>query len=157
MAGSVNKVIIVGHLGKDPEVRFLPDGTKIAGFSVATSESWKDKTSGERKDKTEWHKIAIMNERIAEVAEKYLRKGSKVYLEGQLHTQKWTDKNGQERYTTEVVLGKFRGELVLLDSKESNSGPAEAYPGADDYMPPRQPSPPAVVSHYSELDDEVPF
>ena len=99
MAGSVNKVIIVGNLGKDPEVRFLQDGSKIAGFSVATSESWKDKVSGERKERTEWHKISIMNDRLAEIAEKYLRKGSKVYLEGQLQTQKWTDKAGQERYT----------------------------------------------------------
>ena len=152
MAGSVNKVIIIGNLGKDPEVRFMPDGSKIAGFSVATSENWKDKTSGERKEKTEWHKIAIMNERLADVAEKYLRKGSKVYLEGQLQTQKWTDKNGQERYTTEVVLGKFRGELVLLDAKEQASEPAEVYPGANDYRPS---SPPLTVR--ADLNDEVPF
>ena len=155
MAGSVNKVIIVGNLGKDPEVRFLQDGSKIAGFSVATSESWKDKVSGERKERTEWHKISIMNDRLAEIAEKYLRKGSKVYLEGQLQTQKWTDKAGQERYTTEVMLGKFRGELVLLDYKEAIAGTPEAYPGANDYRPS---TPPATAPISTvDFDDEVPF
>src|SRR3954453_23149880 len=110
MAGSVNKVILIGNLGKDPEVRSTQDGSKIVNFSLATSETWNDRASGERKERTEWHRVAIFNERLAEVAEKYLRKGSKVYVEGSLQTRKWTDQQGQERYTTEVVLGKFRGE-----------------------------------------------
>jgi len=117
MAGSVNKVILVGNLGRDPEVRFSPDGGKIVTLSVATSESWKDKASGERRDRTEWHRVVVFNDKLAEVSEKYLKKGSKVYLEGQLQTRKWTDQQGQERYTTEVVLGRFRGELTMLDAR----------------------------------------
>ncbi|MCX7337874.1 MAG: single-stranded DNA-binding protein [Alphaproteobacteria bacterium] len=127
MAGSVNKVILIGNLGRDPEVRFAPDGMKIVNLSVATSESWKDKNSGERKDKTEWHRVVVFNERIADVAEKFLRKGSKVYLEGQLQTRKWTDQSGQEKYSTEVVIQRFRGELTLLDSKGGGSS-------GDDYQ-----------------------
>src|ERR1700759_2974905 len=115
MAGSVNKVILVGNLGKDPEIRTLQSGTKVANLSVATSETWNDRQSGERKERTEWHRVVIFNERLADVAEKFLRKGSKVYVEGALQTRKWTDKDGQEKYTTEVVLGKFRGELTMLD------------------------------------------
>ena len=114
---SVNKAILVGHLGKDPEIRATNNGDKIANLSVATSESWRDKVSGERKDKTEWHKVVIFNEGLAKVAESYLRKGSKIYLEGALQTRKWTDKDGVEKYSTEIVLQKYRGELVLLDSK----------------------------------------
>ena len=121
MAGSVNKVILVGNLGKDPEVRSMQSGDRVASFPVATSERWKDKASGERKEKTEWHKVAIFDERLVDIAEKYLRKGSKVYLEGQLQTRKWTDQSGQERYTTEVVLQRFRGDLTLLDSKSDGS------------------------------------
>jgi single-strand DNA-binding protein len=121
MAGSVNKVILVGNLGRDPEVRFNPDGGKIVTLSVATSESWKDKTSGERRDRTEWHRVVVFNDKLAEISEKYLKKGSKVYLEGQLQTRKWTDQQGQEKYTTEVVLGRFRGELTLLDARGSSS------------------------------------
>lgn len=113
---SVNKVILVGNLGRDPEVRSTQDGMKIVQLSIATSESWKDK-SGERKERTDWHRAVIYNERLADVAEKYLRKGSKLYIEGQLQTRKWTDKGGVEKYTTEVVLGKFRGEIVMLDGK----------------------------------------
>src|SRR5512134_3214651 len=116
MAG-VNKVILVGNLGADPEVRQLPSGEPVVNLRVATSESWRDKSSGERKEKTEWHRVVIFNENIAKVAEKYLHKGSKVYLEGQLQTRKWTNKDGQEQYSTEVVLQKFRGELVMLDSR----------------------------------------
>src|ERR1700742_3207898 len=119
MAGSVNKVIIIGNLGKDPEVRSFQNGGRVCNFSVATSESWKDKSSGERKEKTEWHKVEIFNDRLVDVAEKYLKKGSKVYIEGQLETRKWTDKEGQERYTTSVVLKNFRGELTMLDGKNS--------------------------------------
>lgn len=114
---SVNKVILVGNLGKDPEVKSMQSGDRVASFPIATSERWKDKATGERKEKTEWHKVTIFDERLVEIAEKYLRKGSKVYLEGQLQTRKWTDQNGQERYTTEIVLQRFRGDLTLLDAK----------------------------------------
>lgn len=114
---SVNKVILVGNLGKEPEVRSMQSGDRVASFPIATSERWKDKATGERKEKTEWHKVTIFDERLVEIAEKYLRKGSKVYLEGQLQTRKWTDQNGQERYTTEIVLQRFRGDLTLLDTR----------------------------------------
>lgn len=117
MAGSINKVILVGNLGRDPEVRYAQDGTKIVNFPVATSETWRDKSSGDRREKTEWHRVVIFNDRVAEVAEKYLKKGSKVYVEGSLQTRKWTGNDGQERYTTEVVLQKFRGELTMLDTR----------------------------------------
>src|ERR1700742_2628496 len=117
MAGSVNKVILVGNLGKDPEVRRMTSGEPVVSFSLATSESWRDKSSGERKEKTEWHNVVVFNKNLAEVAEKYLRKGSKVYIEGSLQTRKWTDKDGAEKYSTEIVLQNFRGELTLLDSK----------------------------------------
>src|SRR4029077_14293070 len=119
---SVNKVILVGNLGRDPEVRSTQDGTKVANLSLATSENWKDKNSGERREKTEWHRVAIFNERLGDVAEKYLKKGSKVYIEGQLQTRKWTDQSGQERYTTEVVLQRFRGELTMLDGRGGGRG-----------------------------------
>jgi single-strand DNA-binding protein len=119
MAGSVNKVILVGNLGRDPEIRSLQDGTKVANLSVATSETWRDRDSGERRERTEWHRVVIFNDRLADVAEKYLRKGSKVYLEGQLQTRKWTGQDGQDRYTTEVVLQRYRGELTMLDSRSS--------------------------------------
>ena len=122
MAGSVNKVILVGNLGKDPEIRRTQDGRPIANLSVATSETWRDKGTGERKEKTEWHRVVIFNENLGRVAKSYLRKGSKVYLEGQLQTRKWTDNSGQDKYSTEVVLQRFRGELVLLDSKSGGGG-----------------------------------
>jgi single-strand DNA-binding protein len=124
MAG-VNKVILVGNLGADPEIRQLPSGEPVANLRVATSESWRDKNSGERKEKTEWHRVVIFNENISKVAEKYLRKGSKVYIEGQLQTRKWTNKDGQEQYSTEVVLQKFRGELVMLDGRSAEGGALE--------------------------------
>ncbi|MSO88611.1 MAG: single-stranded DNA-binding protein [Rhodospirillaceae bacterium] len=160
MAGSVNKVILVGNLGKDPESRSFPNGGKVVNFTMATSENWKDKASGERKERTEWHRVAIFNERLAEVAEKYLRKGSKVYVEGQIETRKWTDKDGQERYTTEVVLRPFRGELTMLDGRGGDSGPA----GGGD-------APPDTTygggggggaqsggrAKVGDLDDEIPF
>jgi single-strand DNA-binding protein len=120
MAGSINKVILIGNLGKDPDIRFMPDGSRIASFSLATSEFWKDKNTGERKERTEWHRISIFNEKLAEITEKYIRKGTKLYIEGQLQTRKWTDQSGAERYTTEVILGKFRGELALLSSKNED-------------------------------------
>lgn len=122
MAGSVNKVILVGNLGRDPEVRRMTSGEPIVNLSVATSESWRDKSSGERKEKTEWHRVVIFNENLAKIAEQYLRKGSKVYLEGQLATRKWTDKDGVEKYSTEVVLNRFRGELQLLDARGEGAG-----------------------------------
>jgi len=120
LSGSLNKVTLVGNLGRDPEVRFLPDGSKVTSFSLATGESWKDKATGERKDRTEWHKIVIFNEHIVDVVEKHVRKGTKIYIEGQLQSRKWTDATGTERYTTEVVLSKFKGEMIILDPKKSD-------------------------------------
>jgi single-strand DNA-binding protein len=122
MAGSVNKVILVGNLGRDPEIRTMQDGTKVANFTLATSESWKDRNSGERRERTEWHRVAVFNDKLAEIVERYLRKGAKVYVEGQLQTRKWTDQGGQERYTTEVVLQRFRGELTMLDGRGEGGG-----------------------------------
>ncbi len=122
MAGSVNKVILVGNLGRDPEVRSTQDGLKIVNLSLATSENWKDRNSGERRERTEWHRVVIFNERLAEVAEKYLRKGSKIYVEGALQTRKWTDQSGQERYSTEVVMQRYRGELTMLDTRGGGEG-----------------------------------
>ena len=128
MAGSINKVILVGNLGRDPEIRSTQDGMRIANLAVATSETWRDRVSGERKERTEWHRVVIFNERLAEVAEKYLKKGAKVYIEGALQTRKWTDNSGQERYTTEIVLQRFRGELTMLDGAPGGRGGA-AGPG----------------------------
>lgn len=145
MAGSVNKVILIGNLGKDPEVRNAQDGSKIVSFSVATSETWKDKQSGERKDRTEWHRVVLFNDRLGDVAEKYLRKGSKVYIEGSLQTRKWTDSNNVERYSTEVVLSRFRGELTLLDSRGGGDHSVENNNGS------------ALPSHFDELNDDIPF
>src|SRR4051812_45697450 len=122
MAGSVNKVILVGNLGRDPEIRSTQDGTRIANLNLATSENWRDRVSGERKERTEWHRVVIFNERLVEIAEKYLRKGSKIYVEGALQTRKWTDQQGQEKYSTEVVLQKFRGELTMLDGAAGSRG-----------------------------------
>ena len=129
MAGSVNKVILIGNVGKDPEIRSTNDGTRIANFTLATSETWRDKGSGERRERTEWHRVVIFNDRLTEVVEKYVKKGAKLYIEGALQTRKWTDKEGQERYTTEVVLQRFRGELTMLDSRGGGGGDyAEAEP-----------------------------
>jgi single-strand DNA-binding protein len=122
MAGSVNKVILVGNLGRDPEIRTMQSGGKVAQLSLATSESWRDKNSGERQEKTEWHRVVIFDDRLVDVVEKYLKKGQKVYVEGQLQTRKWTDNQGQERYTTEVVLQRFRGELTMLSGREGGGG-----------------------------------
>ena len=161
MAGSVNKVILVGNLGRDPEVRSTQDGTKVANLSLATSENWKDKNSGERRERTEWHRVVIFNERLAEVAEKYLRKGSKVYIEGQLQTRKWTDKDNIERYSTEVVLQGFNSALTMLDGRGGGGGS-----GADDgdfgSQAPRERKP-AMASagggggKRDDMDDEIPF
>ena len=125
MAGSVNKVILVGNLGKDPEVRHTQSGSKIVSFPLATSDTWNDRQSGERRERTEWHRVVIFNERSGDVAERFLRKGRKVYIEGELRTRKWTDQGGQEHYTTEVVIDRFRGELVLIDSNRGNGDEGE--------------------------------
>jgi len=122
MAGSVNKVILIGNVGKDPEVRTFGNGGKVANFSVATSESWKDRQTGEKKEKTDWHNIAIFNEGLVGIVERYVKKGSKIYIEGQLKTRKWTDRDGNDKYTTEVVLQGYNGSLTLLDSRNSQGG-----------------------------------
>ncbi len=132
MAGSVNKVILVGNLGRDPEARQMQDGNPVVNLSLATSESWKDKNTGERREKTEWHRVVIFNERLADVAQKFLKKGSKIYIEGQLQTRKWTDQSGVEKYSTEVVLQRFRGELQMLDSRGEGGG-GGGYGGGGDF------------------------
>lgn len=163
MAGSLNKVQLIGNLGRDPEIRYGQDGSKFANFSVATSEKWRDKMTNEVRERTEWHRVVVFNEKLAEVCEKYLKKGGKVYLEGQLQTRKWTDNAGVERYTTEVVLSRFRGEMVMLDGRSDNSqdfpAAAVASGGAQDYsfdIPASAPSSMPSGSNL-ELDDEVPF
>jgi single-strand DNA-binding protein len=154
MAGSVNKVILVGNLGKDPEVRRMTSGEPVVNLSVATSETWRDKASGERKEKTEWHRVVIFNKNLAEVAEKYLRKGSKVYVEGQLQTRKWTDKDGAEKYSTEVVLQNFRGELTMLDGRNGGEGGGAGGFGGGS----RSGAGEAPASFQrDEMDDEIPF
>jgi len=160
MAGSVNKVILVGNLGRDPEIRSTQDGLRIANLSVATSESWRDKASGERKEKTEWHRVAIFNERLVDVVEKYLKKGAKVYIEGALQTRKWTDNSGQERYTTEVVLQRYRGELTMLDGRSGGSGEGYAVEAVEEESPAPRVSAPRGAARSGasqELDDEIPF
>ncbi|MDX1923515.1 MAG: single-stranded DNA-binding protein [Alphaproteobacteria bacterium] len=159
MAGSVNKVILVGNLGKDPEVRSFQNGGRVANFSVATSENWKDKTTGERKEKTEWHKVEVYNDRIIDVAEKYLKKGSKVYIEGALETRKYTDKEGQEKYTTAVVLKQYRGELTMLDGKSSGGSDYSVDDASNDSasFAPAQKRVASGGGGASELDDEIPF
>ena len=171
MAGSVNKVILVGNLGKDPEVRTTQDGTKIVNLTLATSETWNDRQSGERKERTEWHRVVIFNDRIGDVAERFLHKGSKIYVEGALQTRKWTDQQGQERYSTEVVISRFKGELTMLDKRGGGEGgsagagegggyreraPARAAAGA-----PRSGGggggPSWDAPKGGDLDDEIPF
>jgi single-strand DNA-binding protein len=173
MAGSVNKVILVGNLGRDPEVRHTQDGQKIVHLAVATSERWRDRNTGENRERTEWHRVVIFNERLGEVAEKYLSKGRQVYLEGQLQTRKWTDQSGQERYTTEVVLQRFRGELTLLGGRDEGGGSAGGGPPEDEAgdwgRTPAQPQRAGGASrggggtrrepsdNFDDLDDEIPF
>ncbi|MDP9163785.1 MAG: single-stranded DNA-binding protein [Pseudomonadota bacterium] len=170
MAGSVNKVILVGNLGKDPESRSFANGGKVVSFSVATSENWKDKSSGDRKEKTEWHNVSIFSEGLARVAEQYLKKGSKVYLEGQLETRKWQDQSGNDRYTTDVVLRNFNSSMVLLDGREGGGGGGSRGGGYGDEFgggggggssfgggggrPQSRPQPAAFDT---DLDDDVPF
>jgi single-strand DNA-binding protein len=169
MAGSLNKVILIGNLGKDPEVRRMASGDPVVNLRIATSESWRDKQTGERREKTEWHSVVIFNDQLAKVAEQYLRKGAKVYVEGQLQTRKWQDQTGQDKYTTEIVLQKYRGELQMLDGKGQGAGgdmgADPGYGGMDDggfggggggggkkrvADGPRE-------SFSSDLDDEIPF
>lgn len=147
MSGSVNKVILVGNVGADPDVRRLNSGDPIVNLRIATSETWKDKSTGERREKTEWHSVVIFNDNLAKVAENYLKKGSKVYLEGQLQTRKWADRDGNDRYSTEVVLQRYRGELVLLDSKGGDGTRSQASQGGgqrEDFSS-------------DTLDDDIPF
>jgi single-strand DNA-binding protein len=164
MAGSVNKVILVGNLGRDPESRTMPSGGKVVSFSVATSETWNDRASGERKEKTQWHRVAIFNERLGEIAEKYLKKGSSVYVEGSLETRKYTAQDGQEREITEVVLSRFRGELTLLGGRGEGGG------GRGDDMPRERAAPASRgagggggggggwdAPRGGDLDDDIPF
>jgi single-strand DNA-binding protein len=163
MAGSVNKVILIGNLGKDPEIRTLNSGDRVANLRIATSESWRDKSSGERKEKTEWHQVVIFNENIVRVAEQYLKKGSTVYIEGALQTRKWTDQQGVEKYSTEIVLQKFRGELTMLGGRDRGGDEDSSSGGRGDYggggfgagrvqerSGPRE-------SFAADLDDEIPF
>lgn len=156
MAGSVNKVILVGNLGRDPETRNTQSGGKIVNLTVATSESWNDKGSGDRKERTEWHRVVIFNERLADVAERFLRKGRKVYVEGQLQTRKWTDQSGQERYSTEIVLDRFRGELTLLDNnRDGDEGQSNRPAPQRHEIGTRANS--TVWGSGGDLDDEIPF
>jgi len=144
MSGSVNKVLLIGNLGADPEIRSLNSGDRVCNLRLATSENWKDKSTGERKEKTEWHRVVIFNTGLVDVAEKYLKKGSTVFIEGQIQSRKWTDSNGVEKYSTEIVLQKFRGELTMLGGEKSEDAPAGGGGGArEDFS--------------ADLDDEVPF
>ncbi len=156
MAGSVNKVILIGNLGKDPEIRSMQSGDKVASFSIATSENWKDKATGEKKEKTEWHRISCFNQGLVKVIENYVKKGSKVYIEGQLETRKWTDKDGQEKYSTEVVLRPFRGELTMLDSKGGGSSSFQDS-GANDYSPGPSKAASGGGGRTDDFEDEIPF
>ena len=170
MAGSVNKVILVGNLGADPEIRSLGSGDRVANLRLATSETWRDRNSGERKEKTEWHRVVIFNDNLVKVAEQYLKKGSTVYIEGAIQTRKWTDNTGAEKYSTEIVLQKFRGELTMLGGRGDSAGASSG--GGDEYgsgyaggggggnfgggAPRSQPSGPRE-SFSADLDDEIPF
>ncbi len=158
MAGSVNKVILIGNLGRDPEVRTMQNGGKLCNMSVATSERWRDKSSGEMNEKTEWHRVVIFDDKLVEVAEKYLQKGRKVYLEGQLQTRKWTDQSGVEKYSTEVVLRRFNSVLVLLDSRADGGAGAGDYGGGGaSYDQSERPAAAAPAPAGADLDDEIPF
>lgn len=158
MAGSVNKVILIGNLGNDPEIRTFQTGGRVANLSLATSESWKDKATGERKEKTEWHRVVIFNDNLVTVAQNYLKKGSKIYVEGQLETRKWQDQSGQDKYSTEVVLRPFRGELTILDSKGGGGGAsdemgASSSSGGSGFEQAGAAKRPPI----DELDDDIPF
>jgi len=153
MAGSVNKVILVGNLGRDPEIRSFQNGGRVASFSLATSDSWKDKATGERKERTEWHRVSVLNEKLVDVVERYVKKGSKLYIEGQLETRKYTDKDGQEKYTTEVVLRPFRGEITMLDSAGDRRGSTSVPPPSEEQAFGGSSS----SGSSADLDDSIPF
>ena len=153
MAGSVNKCIILGHLGADPECRHTQSGDLIVNLRVATSESWRDKNSGERREKTEWHRVVIFNDALGKVAQQYLKKCAKVYPEGQLQTRKWVDQGGTERYSTEIVLARFKGELTMLDGARASN----REPGEDDYNQDERPASSYRAPQNSDMDDEIPF
>ena len=157
MAGSVNKVIIVGNLGKDPEVRTFPNGGKVCNFPVATSETWRDKNSGEKQERTQWHNIAIFSEPLVNIAERFLKKGSKIFVEGQLETRKWQDNTGADRYSTEVVLRPYKGELTLLDNKSEtdNSQRESLSESTTSVMPQNTENSPSFA--VDDFDDEIPF
>lgn len=163
MAGSVNKVILIGNLGKDPEVRNTQDGTKIVNLTLATSETWNDRASGERKERTEWHRVVIFNDRTADVAERFLKKGQKVYVEGSLQTRKWTDKDGQERYTTEVVIGRFNGNLTMLSGRGEGGGDDAGMGGGGNYGGGQRAGGAGARGGWDkpkgggDLDDDIPF
>ena len=160
MAGSVNKVILVGNLGKDPEIRTLNSGERVANLSLATSETWRDKASGERKEKTEWHRVVIFNDNIVKVAENYLKKGSTVYVEGSLQTRKWTDAQGVEKYSTEVVVNKFKGELTMLGGRGDSAGGGASRGGDDDYssgFSTGGANKPSGPKESYDLNDDIPF
>lgn len=170
MAGSVNKVILVGNVGKDPEIRSMQSGGKIANLTLATSETWNDKASGEKKEKTEWHRVVVFNERVADVVERFVKKGDKLYIEGSLQTRKWTDNSGQEKYTTEVVIDRFRGDLTMLSGRNAGGGEpggggsGSNYGGGSGGQPARQPArsggggaPSWEPNRSGDLDDDIPF
>ncbi|MGE0255667.1 MAG: single-stranded DNA-binding protein [Alphaproteobacteria bacterium] len=169
MAGSINKVILVGNLGRDPEIRTLQNGDKVCNLSVATSEQWRDKGSGERQERTEWHRVVIFNQQLVDVAERFLQKGRKVYVEGQLQTRKWTDQSGTEKYSTEVVIQRFRGDLQILDNRQDGGGGYDSGDdmGGRDSAPSRAPARAAASggaggrgrapAMADDLDDEIPF
>ena len=155
MAGSVNKVILIGNLGRDPEVRSFQNGGKVCNLNIATSENWKDKNTGERRERTEWHRVSIMNDGLCRVAEKYLRKGSKVYIEGQLETRKWQDQSGNDRYSTEVVIRPYRGELTMLDPRGEGGGGRSEGGGGGGYDD--RGGSGGGGGFQNDLDDEIPF
>jgi len=162
LAGSVNKVILVGNLGADPDVRAMQSGSKLANLSIATSESWKDRNTGERKEKTEWHRVVVFNEGIVKLCESYLKKGSKVYIEGQLETRKWQDQSGQDKYSTEIVIRPFRGELTMLDGRSSggdNQGYSNNNYGQSNNNQTNNQAAPASQVHtqVDTLEDDIPF
>tara|TARA_B100000676_G_C18034949_1_gene821190 strand:+ start:1058 stop:1531 length:474 start_codon:yes stop_codon:yes gene_type:complete len=157
MAGSVNKVILIGNLGRDPEIRQMQDGNPIVNLSIATSESWRDKASGERREKTEWHRVVIFNERLAEIAEKYLKKGLRIYVEGQLQTRKWTDAAGIEKYSTEIVLNRFRGDIQMLDRAGDSSDHSRVSDGDSAMDETNLSNSETSKDPANNLDDDIPF
>ena len=158
MAGSVNKVILIGNLGADPEIRSLTSGDRVANLRLATSETWRDRGSGERKEKTEWHRVVVFNENIVKVCEQYLRKGAKIYIEGAIQTRKWADQSGVEKFSTEIVLQKFRGELTMLDGRGDNAEHGEGGGQGGGFSSAPRPQSAAPREEFSaDLDDEIPF